>query len=98
MAMAVLPEEGGPAIKTARPAMRPSCTILRMTPAAFLAFPCPTIPCDADRGSRCSSRPRPRMCEWAPIRSMRVTSPAQTVKSLLRGGSDTHGQTSALLW
>lgn len=34
----------------------------------------PTRPCDTARASRASSRPRPRMWEWAPIRSMRVRS------------------------
>ena len=35
---------------------------------------CPTIPCEILRGSKLSSRPRPLMCECAPIRSMRVRS------------------------
>jgi len=37
-AMAVLPVEGGPANNMARPAILPSWTILRIMPAAFLAF------------------------------------------------------------
>eukprot|EP00983_Pelagomonas_calceolata_P048281 1140994-Pelagomonas_calceolata.AAC.1 len=35
---------------------------------------CPTMPCDTALASRASSRPRPRMWECAPIRSMRVRS------------------------
>jgi hypothetical protein len=38
MAMAVLPVLGGPAIKTALPAILPSLTIWRITAAAFRAF------------------------------------------------------------
>lgn len=38
MAMAVLPVEGGPAIKTARPAILPALIIFKMTPAALRAF------------------------------------------------------------
>lgn len=78
MAIAVLPELGGPAIKTARPAILPSCTIRRITPAALRARICPTIPCDTEvleaADNVASSRPSPRICEWAPIRSVLVTS------------------------
>jgi hypothetical protein len=38
------------------------------------AFICPTMPCDTARASSASSSPRPRMCECAPMRSMRVRS------------------------
>jgi hypothetical protein len=67
-AMAVFPVEGGPAKRIARPAIRPSWTILRIMPAALRALACPTIPCEFPRGSSRSSRPRPRMCECAPER------------------------------
>lgn len=39
----------------------------RITPAALRALSWPTMPCDVARGSRASSRPRPRMCECAPV-------------------------------
>ena len=69
IAMAVLPVLGGPAIKTARPAILPSRAILSITAAAFRAFSCPTRPCDDTLGSRVSSStPRPRMCECAAMR------------------------------
>mmetsp|Transcript_32247 Transcript_32247/g.54149 ORF Transcript_32247/g.54149 Transcript_32247/m.54149 type:complete len:203 (+) Transcript_32247:1323-1931(+) len=74
MAMAVLPVPGCPARSTARPAILPSRIIDRITPAARRAFPWPTIPCETARASSASSRPRPRMCECAPMRSMRVKS------------------------
>jgi hypothetical protein len=38
MAMAVFPVLGGPAMRTARPAILPSLTICNITAAAFLAF------------------------------------------------------------
>lgn len=44
------------------------------TQRTFLALLCPTMPCDTTRASSASSRPRPRMCEWAPMRSIRVRS------------------------
>ena len=69
IAMAVFPVLGGPAIRTARPAILPSCAILRMTAAALRAFSCPTRPCDETFGSSVSgSTPRPRMCECAATR------------------------------
>lgn len=69
IAMAVFPVLGGPAIKTARPAILPSCAILRITAAALRAFSCPTSPCDDTFGSSVSgSTPRPRMCECAAMR------------------------------
>ena len=46
----------------------------RTTPAALRAFTWPTIPWDTFLASKASSRPRPRMCECAPMRSMRVRS------------------------
>lgn len=46
-----------------------------MTPTALLAAGCPIIPwLPPFRGSRASSNPSPRMWEWAPIRSRRVSS------------------------
>jgi hypothetical protein len=69
-----LPVPGGPASKTARPDMFPCWIILSTTPAALRAVAWPTMPCEVARGSSESSRPRPRMCEWAPMRSMRVRS------------------------
>mmetsp|Transcript_14481 Transcript_14481/g.39212 ORF Transcript_14481/g.39212 Transcript_14481/m.39212 type:complete len:214 (-) Transcript_14481:33-674(-) len=74
MAIAVLPVPGCPASSTARPAILPSRIMFRMTPAALRARACPTMPCDTALASRASSRPRPRMWECAPIRSMRVRS------------------------
>lgn len=65
-AMAVFPVEGGPANNMARPAILLSWTILRIMPAAFLAFAWPTMPWEFARGSKRSSSPRPRMCECAP--------------------------------
>ena len=65
-AMAVLPVDGGPANRMARPAIRPSWTILRIMPAALRALAWPTMPWAFPRGSSRSSRPRPRMCECAP--------------------------------
>lgn len=60
---------GGPAIKTALPAIFPCLTISSIIAAAFRAFSCPTRPCDAALGSKVSvSTPRPRMCECAAIR------------------------------
>lgn len=60
---------GGPAIRTARPAILPSLIICRMTAAALRAFSWPTRPWDAARGSRLvASTPRPRMCECAAMR------------------------------
>lgn len=54
-------------MRMARPAMRPSCTILRITPAALRALPCPTMPCEFPLGSSVAgSNPSPRMCECAP--------------------------------
>lgn len=88
MAMAVLPVPGVPAISTALPAILPSSIILQITPAALRASSCPTIPWDTPRGSRASSSPRPRMCECAPMRSMRVkslTSPTLTAPAILSG-------------
>src|SRR5579862_6366565 len=69
MAMAVFPVPGGPAIKTARPAIFPSLIICRTMPADFLALSWPTMPCEEKRGWRVSSRPIPRMWEWLPILS-----------------------------
>ena len=66
MAIAVFPVDGGPANSIARPAMRPSCTIFRIMPAALRALACPTMPCEFARGSNRSSKPSPRMWEWAP--------------------------------
>ena len=74
MAMAVLPVPGAPAIKHARPAIFPSLIISKTIPAARLALVWPTRPSLFGRGSRVSSKPRPLMWEWAPIRSIRVTS------------------------
>mmetsp|Transcript_34488 Transcript_34488/g.88484 ORF Transcript_34488/g.88484 Transcript_34488/m.88484 type:complete len:227 (+) Transcript_34488:951-1631(+) len=74
MAMAVLPVPGWPAMSTARPAIFSSWIIARMTPAARLAAFWPTMPCETMRASSASSRPRPRMCECAPMRSSRWTS------------------------
>ena len=69
IAIAVLPVLGGPAIKTARPAILPSFTICKITAAAFLAFSCPTSPCEDARGvSESSSTPRPRIWECAATR------------------------------
>ncbi len=65
--MAVFPVDGGPANSMALPAILPSWIILRISPAAFRAFPCPTIPCEFSLGSSLSSRPSPRICEWAPV-------------------------------
>jgi len=59
MAMAVFPVLGGPAIKIDRPAILPSWTMRRITPAALRALPCPIIPCEDARGSRFASRPNP---------------------------------------
>lgn len=74
IAIAVLPVPGCPAMRMALPAMSPSLIIERMTPAALRALACPTIPCETIRASSESSRPSPRMWEWAPMRSMRVMS------------------------
>mmetsp|Transcript_7922 Transcript_7922/g.21853 ORF Transcript_7922/g.21853 Transcript_7922/m.21853 type:complete len:210 (-) Transcript_7922:4-633(-) len=74
MAMAVFPVPGCPAMSTARPAILPSCVMERMMPAARLAAFWPTIPCETMRASSASSRPKPRMCECAPMRSRRCTS------------------------
>lgn len=52
----------------------------RITPAAFRAFTCPTIPSELEPAwlvlaeSVPSSKPSPRMCEWAPMRSVFVIS------------------------
>ena len=43
-------------------------------PHTFLASFWPTMPCDTLRASKASSRPRPRMCECAPMRSILVRS------------------------
>ena len=43
-------------------------------PAALRALFWPTRPWETGLASSASSRPRPRMCEWAPMRSMRVMS------------------------
>mmetsp|Transcript_25214 Transcript_25214/g.43077 ORF Transcript_25214/g.43077 Transcript_25214/m.43077 type:complete len:210 (+) Transcript_25214:323-952(+) len=74
IAIAVLPVPGWPAIRIARPAMSPSLIMERMTPAALRAPAWPTMPCETILASSASSRPRPRMCECAPIRSIRVMS------------------------
>ena len=74
IAIAVLPVPGWPAIKRALPAILPSLIISSIKPAARRAFFWPTIPCETALGSSESSRPKPLMCEWAPIRSMRVIS------------------------
>mmetsp|Transcript_28404 Transcript_28404/g.55243 ORF Transcript_28404/g.55243 Transcript_28404/m.55243 type:complete len:214 (-) Transcript_28404:3-644(-) len=74
IAMAVLPVPGWPARRIARPAILPCLIISKITPAALRAWSCPTRPCEFARASRESSKPRPRMCECAPIRSMRVIS------------------------
>lgn len=74
IAMAVLPVPGCPAMRMARPAIFPSLIISRMRPAARRAFFWPTIPCETPRASNESSSPRPRMCECAPMRSIRVIS------------------------
>jgi hypothetical protein len=66
IAIAVLPVEGGPANSMARPAILPSWTILRIMPAALRALAWPTMPWAFLRGSSLSSRPSPRMWEWAP--------------------------------
>jgi hypothetical protein len=66
---------GGPAIKMALPAILPCLTISRMIAAAFRAFSCPTNPCEEFLGSRVStSTPRPRMCEWAAMRFIPLSS------------------------
>jgi len=69
MAMAVFPVPGGPAIKTARPAIFPSLIICNTIPADFRALSWPTMPCEEKRGCKESSRPIPRMWEWLPILS-----------------------------
>mmetsp|Transcript_72619 Transcript_72619/g.190354 ORF Transcript_72619/g.190354 Transcript_72619/m.190354 type:complete len:203 (+) Transcript_72619:1116-1724(+) len=74
MAMAVLPVPGWPAMRQARPAIFCSRIIWRMTPAARLAPFWPTMPWETMRASSASSRPRPRMWEWAPMRSSLCTS------------------------
>lgn len=61
-------------MRMARPAIRPSSTILIMTPAALRAEAWPTIPSDEGSASSWGERPRPRMCEWEPIRSTLVMS------------------------
>lgn len=71
IAMAVLPVPGWPANRMARPAIVPSLIISRITPAERRAFAWPTIPWDTWRGSSASSRPRPRMWEWAPAVGMK---------------------------
>lgn len=40
----------------------------------FLAFVCPTIPCETCLASKASSNPKPRIWECAPMRSIRVRS------------------------
>mmetsp|Transcript_42700 Transcript_42700/g.87185 ORF Transcript_42700/g.87185 Transcript_42700/m.87185 type:complete len:202 (-) Transcript_42700:81-686(-) len=74
IAMAVLPVPGCPARSTARPAILPSWIMRSTMPAALRASNWPTMPCDVLRGSSESSRPKPRMWECAPMRSIRVTS------------------------
>ena len=69
IAIAVLPVLGGPAMRTARPAILPSFTICSMTAADFLAFSCPTRPCDEDMASNVlGSIPRPLTWECAAMR------------------------------
>lgn len=51
---------------------QPSLIICKMMPAARRAGFWPTMPWEIGRGSKESSRPSPRIWEWAPIRSMRV--------------------------
>ena len=74
IAIAVFPVPGYPAIRIARPAILPSRIIRTMTPADRRAYSCPTIPWEIARASKLSSSPSPRMCECAPILSMRVSS------------------------
>ena len=74
MAMAVFPVPGCPASSTARPEILPSTIILYTMPAALRALAWPTMPWLISRGSSESSRPRPRIWEWAPMRSIRVRS------------------------
>lgn len=73
MAIAVFPVPGGPAIRTARPAILLSLIIWRMIPADLRALTWPTMPCEEKRGLRESSRPIPRMCECVPILSTVVS-------------------------
>lgn len=74
MAIAVFPLPTGPAMRMALPAIRPSSTILRMSPAALRADCWPTIPSAEGSASSCGVRPRPRMCECEPMRSTPVRS------------------------
>jgi len=68
IARAVLPVPGGPAIKTARPAILPSLIICMINPADLRALSWPTMPWEAKRGWRVSSRPRPAMWVCMPMR------------------------------
>lgn len=74
IAIAVLPVPGWPPNNMALPAILPSLIISRIMPAAFLASVWPTIPIALCLGSKDSLMPRPRICEWAPTRSILVTS------------------------
>lgn len=69
IAIAVLPVEGGPAMRIALPAILDSCTIFIITPAALRALNWPTIPSAEGIGSSLSSKPKPLICECAPILS-----------------------------
>lgn len=90
--MAVLPVPGWPARRTARPAILPCLIIWRITPAAFLAVIWPTIPSETPRASREESRPRPLMCECAPILSIRVRSRvSEILSSAIFGGFEVLG-------
>lgn len=75
-----------PAIKIALPAILPFLISSRMIPAALRACNWPTIPCEVVRGSRASSRPRPLMWEWAPMRSILVSSWASFVAAVIEDG------------
>ena len=85
IAIAVFPVLGGPAIRTALPAILPSLTICKMTAAAFLAFSCPTRPWEEGLGSSVSSStPNPCMWEWAATKlKPRKSLPSATVEIAL---------------
>mmetsp|Transcript_11286 Transcript_11286/g.16685 ORF Transcript_11286/g.16685 Transcript_11286/m.16685 type:complete len:200 (+) Transcript_11286:6933-7532(+) len=69
IAIAVFPVPGSPAIKIALPAICPCFIISSINPAAFLAFPCPTIPSLTFLGFNSPSNPNPLICECAPTLS-----------------------------
>lgn len=55
-----------------------------MTPAARRASVWPTMPCETFLASRASSKPRPRMCEWAPGTKKREILQYFSVKTFLK--------------